>query len=181
MSHERYERLILGAAALTPADQADLVRHLAGCRACTELHRRWSRVHAALSAPAMAPPAPGFHARWAARHAVEEALRQRRQAWRLFGLTSIGAAGLASALGLLVLQVPAFLPDVFASMLQQALRWWIWARVAGEVTRAFALSLPTPVAALAVIGCTALMGGAAVLAALGAFGILRISFQGVQQ
>jgi hypothetical protein len=53
--------------------------------------------------------------------------------------------------------------------------------LAGEVTRAFALNLPTPVAAAAVVGCALLAAGIGLTAALGAFGIIRFSFQGVRK
>jgi hypothetical protein len=181
MSHERFERLILGASPMNPAEEEGLVRHLAGCRACRELHARWMSAEATLTSAAVAGPRPGFYGRWVARQSADAAGRGRRQAWRLFGWTSVGAAGVAAMLGLAVTRAPGLLPNLFAGALQQALRLWIWARLTGEVTRAFALSLPTPVAAAAVVGCALLVAGIGLAATLGAFGIIRFSFQGVRQ
>jgi hypothetical protein len=181
MSHDRFERLILGASPMNPADEEELVHHLAGCRACRELHGRWTSAEATLTSAALAGPPPGFHGRWVARQSAEAAGRGRRQAWRLFGWTSVGAAGVAAILTLAVTQAPGLLPNLFAGALQQALRLWIWVRLAGEVTRAFALNIPTPVAAAAVVGCALLAAGIGLTAALGAFGIIRFSFQGVRK
>jgi anti-sigma factor RsiW len=180
MSHERFERLFLSDAPLTPAEAERLRRHLADCPACTEMRARWDAVGATFGSTEMVGPPTGFAARLRARNAAEAVGRGRRQAWRLFGWTSIGATALAAALGLMLLQVPSYLPTVFAGVLQQALRLWLWTRAVGEVTSAFASNVPAPVTAAAVVGGMGLIAVVGLLAALGTFGIIRCSFQGVR-
>jgi hypothetical protein len=180
MSHERFERLILSDSPPTPAEAELLRRHLANCPSCTDARARWGAVELAFASTEMVGPPPGFAARLRVRAAAEAASRGRRQAWRLFGWTSIGATVLATALGFMLLQVPSLLPTIFAGVLEQSLRLWLWTRAVGEVTSAFASNIPAPVAAAAVIGCIGLITVAGLLATLGTFGIIRFSFQGVR-
>ena len=178
MNHERFERLVLADAPLTSAEQEELRRHLPDCPTCTALRARWSHGESVLLTGLMLGPQPGFAGRWAARDAAEASRREQRQAWRLFGGTSMAASSLAA---LVAWQAAASLPMLFADVLQHGLRWWIWARLAGEVTRAIASSLPTPAAAGAVLGVLGLLAGAGLLSILGSFSIIRFSFQGVRR
>jgi len=178
MNHERFERLVLADAPLTSAEQEELGRHLPACPTCTALRARWSRRESVLLAGLMIGPQAGFAGRWAARDAAWASHRERRQAWLLFGGTSMAASSLAV---LVAWQTAVSLPVLFADVLQQGLRWWIWARLAGEVTRAIASSLPTPAAAGAVLAVLGLLAGAGLVSILGSFSIIRFSFQGVRR
>ena len=178
MNHERFERLVLADAPLTSSEQEELRRHLPGCPTCSALRARWSRQESVLLTGLMIGPQAGFAGRWAARDAAQASHRERRQAWLLFGGTSIAASSLAV---LVAWQAAASLPVLFADVLQQGLRWWIWARLAGEVTQAIASSLPTPAAAGAVLVALGLLAGAGLLSILGSFSIIRFSFQGVRR
>lgn len=181
MNHERFERLLLADAPLTSGEQEELRLHVAGCQACTALGARWSRVESVLTAGRMVGPQPGFVGRWTARDTAEANTRQRRQAWRLFGGTSIAASSLAALLALAAWQSADSLPVLFADGLQQALRLWIWIRLVAEVTQAIAASLPAPVAVGAVLAFFGSLAGVGLAAALGSFGIIRFSFQGVRK
>jgi hypothetical protein len=181
MSHEPFERLIVSEAPLTSAEADRLRRHLAECPSCTAFRVRWAAVAATLGSTEMVRPPRDFAARLNARHAAETVGRGRRQAWRLFGWTSVGATAMAVGLGVMLVQAPSYLPTVFAGVLQQVLRLWLWTRAAGEVTSAFASALPAPVAAAAVVGCMGLIAVVGLFATLGTFGIIRFSFQGVQK
>jgi hypothetical protein len=180
MSHERFERLLLADAPLIAGDQETLRQHLAVCRSCSELRERWSGLEPLLFSAPMRAPRPGFGNRWAARQEMEAAQGRRRGAWQLFAWTSIGATGMAAALGFVLLQAPAFLPTVLAGFLEQALRLWLWSRAAGELASAVASNVPAPAVAAAMIAGAGLFAGVGLFATLGVFGIIRFSFQGVR-
>jgi hypothetical protein len=181
MNHERFERLLLADSPLSAAEQEELARHLDDCPACSALSARWPQVESSLAMGLMFGPRPGFAERWASRRDAQAAVRERRQTWRLFGGTSIAASSLAALLGLAVWQATGSLPTLFADVLQQGLRLWIWARLLGGFTQAIATSLPTPVAAGAVVSTIGLIAGAGLVAALGSFSIIRFSFRGVRK
>jgi hypothetical protein len=181
VNHDRFERLLLADAPLTSSEEEELHLHLAGCQACSALRARWSRLESSLTAGLMLGPQPGFVGRWAARQAAESDQRERQQAWRLFGGTSVAASSLVALLALVVWQSTGSLPVFFADVLQQGLHAWIWIRLVGEVTHAVATSVPTPVAAGAVLVSLGILAGAGLAAALGSFGLIRFSFQGVRK
>jgi hypothetical protein len=181
VNHDRFERLLFADAPLTSGEQAELRLHLAGCQACTALRARWSARESALTAGLTLGPEPGFAARWTARQAAESDRRERQHAWRFFGGTSVAATSLVALLALALWQAASSLPLFFADVLQQGLRAWIWIRLVGEVTHAVATSVPTPVAAGAVLVALGLLAGAGLAAALGSFGLIRFSFQGVRK
>jgi len=181
MNHERFERLLLGDTPLTSLEREELRRHLADCQACTALSGRWAHVESVLTSGLMLGPQPGFLGRWVAGDAAEASRRERRQAWSLFGVTSIAASSLAALLALVVWLGAGSLPAAFADVFQQGLRLWIWARLVGEVTRAITTSLPTLAAAAAALAVLGLFTAAGLLAALGSFSLIRFSFQGVRR
>jgi hypothetical protein len=178
MNHRRYEELLLADLPLTSLEQEDLRLHLENCADCAALRAGWSQVTSAFAARQMVAPSPDFVSRWSARLAAEAEERVRRQAWRLFAFTSVATTGLAVVLAVYLWLAGGSIPNLFADLLQQALRLWIWARMAGELTRAIATSLPTPVAAGVVVGSGVLVAAAGVMAALGSATVIRFSFQG---
>lgn len=180
MNHERFERLILADRPLTPAEIDDVRSHAAGCRPCAELQSGWMRAEAVLSTASAVAPQPGFVARWARRRAAESKRGEGREAWRLFGGTTLAAAMLTALLGLITWQSLGSIPALMAGVLEQGLRMWLWARVVGELTRALASALPVPVTAGAFLGFTVLVAGLGLTSALVSVGIVRFSFQGVR-
>ena len=178
MKHGRYEGLLLDDRPLAFSEQEELGRHLSGCAQCAELSAGWSRAEGSLGTGRLVAPRPGFLSRWSARQAVVAEARARRQAWRLFAWASVGATALAGFLA--ALAVPSF-PILFANILQQALRWWIWARMAGEFTQAITTSLPAPITAGAIVVFVWLIAGAGLVGALGSAGVIRFSYQGARK
>src|SRR3972149_11848758 len=102
MNHERFERLVLADAPLTSAEQEELRRHLPDCPICSALRAGWWGRESVLLTGLMIGPGPGFAGRWAARDAAQASHRERRQAWLLFGGTSMAASMAASSLAVLV-------------------------------------------------------------------------------
>ena len=181
MNHERFERLILSDRPLTPAEAEALHAHAGECRACAELQARWLQAEAALTSGSMLAPRPGFTDRWAGRRAAQSIRREARQAWRLFGGATLSAMLLAALLGWLTWQGLGSIPAVLAGILEQGLRLWLWARVAGEVTQALAVTLPIPVTAGVFFAAALLVAGLGLTSALVSAGIIRFSFQGARK
>src|SRR3989304_4032062 len=89
MNHERFERLGVGGAPPAPGGAGGAGGPFAARPTCSVLPARWSHRESLLLTGLMLGPQPGFAGRWAARDAAEVGRRERRQAWLLFGGTSI--------------------------------------------------------------------------------------------
>jgi hypothetical protein len=66
----------------------------------------------------------------------------------------------------------------FSDVLLQAVRWWTWLRMTGEVGRALVSSLPAPALSIAVVGWLALLAAAGALAVAWSSLMIRYSPQG---
>jgi hypothetical protein len=181
MNHKRFEGLILADRQLTPAEADALQSHLTECRLCAELQSRWTRTEQVLLASTAVGPRPGFGARWSRLQAGQVTRRAGREAWRLFGWTTVAATILTAVLGLAAWQSLGSIPALMAGMLEQGLRLWLWARAAGEVVGALASALPAPVSAGAVVAFLMLLAAVALTSAVASFGIIRFSFQGARK
>jgi anti-sigma factor RsiW len=117
VTHQPYERWLLGDEPLSSAERAELENHLVGCQACRELWQAWAAVESALQATLDVEPTPGFTARWRQvqiRRSVSDSRRQRRAgALALAGGLSVAAL---IAVGLLRQGVQAlFTPATLAT------------------------------------------------------------------
>jgi hypothetical protein len=98
VSHQPYERWILGDEPLSAADQAELDHHLAVCRACREIQLAWSAVKPALQAPLDIEIEPGFAARWRELQIRRSLIDSRRQR-RVGALAVTGGLAAAALIG----------------------------------------------------------------------------------
>jgi hypothetical protein len=174
MNHEPFERLLLGDAPLTLHEQEELRRHLVDCQACSALSRRWGRIESVLASSRMLGPQPGFVSRFVAGDQAAGIRRERRQAWRLFGATSMAASTLAALLAFALWQGSGNLPVIVADVFQQGLRWWIWADRRSRSAVASSHRLRRDRRRLRRLWVACRVGPIRIL---GSFGVIRFSFQ----
>ena len=90
MSHQPFETWLLDDdGTLSPAERRALQEHLASCPQCQRLEQKWQATRQELHMRRMVAPAPGFTQRWQNSLAERKAQEQRRNAWKIFGITSI--------------------------------------------------------------------------------------------
>ncbi|MBN2257868.1 MAG: hypothetical protein JW704_08585 [Anaerolineaceae bacterium] len=93
MNHQPFERWLLDGAALNPAQQAQLQKHLNSCKTCRRLSCNLPRMEQKLFATPPAQPRSGFAQRFQNSLAARQAARQRRQIWSMiFSGLSVGLA-----------------------------------------------------------------------------------------
>jgi len=71
-----------------------------------------------------------------------------------------------------------FFPTLLAQVLLQAIRWWTWLRLIGEIARALVTNLPVPAVSGAVLGWVTLLTAAGSLAVAWSALMIRYSPQG---
>lgn len=145
MSHPSFERWIFEGPPLAPEQAAALAEHLAECAACRALHAGWVQAAGLLRDDAgLLPPAPGFGARWIARHRAGEARAHHRQVSIALGLLACGAlAGLA----VLAVVFAAWLgspADLLGAAMRRALEIWMGWELVWGLGGALLRSLPAP-------------------------------------
>jgi hypothetical protein len=178
MKHQPFEKWILSAQPLTPTEGDELDRHLTLCQACRALHAGVLRAEAVFRGASLAEPGEGFAARWKLRLAQEREGRRRRLAWWTFAWTTLAAAPVALAVAWQTLAFSGFFPSLLAQALLQAIRWWTWLRLIGEIARALVTNLPVPAVSGAVLGWVTLLTAAGSLAVAWSALMIRYSPQG---
>jgi len=91
MNHHPYEEWILNEEGLSPTDQAKLKEHLAVCRDCRLLEKRWQAARHQISFEGMVSPTAGFTKRWENSFA-DRLARMETQAARRFLLIILGVS-----------------------------------------------------------------------------------------